>query len=589
MKYIHSKSIFVQLVVFSLLVSLVPIIFISGYLFRRMETMVENEMLDYHRQISSQYTKNIEEKLEQYQDSLNFIANNTVILHELTDAAENPYSKGEKVSEEVTKSLLLEKKSEIRNCMIYSMVENNPLYGSSVSMIDEAKREKWYQEKEELEDGWFVYCSIEDGQKMLSLIKRIEQVDIKRFERKLLGVIKLDLYMERLFTPALQKNGKNPSYGVVIYDNNRKILHSTDTHLERIFRKYLLRLEGSESGPDALQEVENYVLNHTALEKSGMNIVLFFDNQDLIGRKAEMKSVVLPLIIGTILLVVFCVSIYTMDFSSRIAVLVKKFKVAETGDLTLKEPIEGKDEIALLDQKFSHMLVRLDQLIKKNYVQQMENKEAQLRNLQLQINPHFLYNTLETISSIAAVKQAFVVCDMCQRLGDIFRYSLGKGFGEFVTLEQELVHIKNYIFIQKIRYGNRFEVFYNVEVDEKRYKILRFILQPIVENAILHGLGELTGTGTLEISVYEQDENLVIRITDDGVGMEKEKVEELNTYINSERRMDDSKKSIGIRNVNQRIKLSCGDNYGVKIESLPYQGSCFALRLPIIREGEKTH
>ncbi|MCA5963452.1 histidine kinase [Blautia sp. RD014234] len=95
------------------------------------------------------------------------------------------------------------------------------------------------------------------------------------------------------------------------------------------------------------------------------------------------------------------------------------------------------------------MLGKLDALIQKNYIRELENKEAQLKNLQLQINPHFLYNTLETISSMAAVKQVFDICDICQRLGEIFRYNLGKNYGEFVTVAQELGHVQNYIFIIK--------------------------------------------------------------------------------------------------------------------------------------------
>ncbi|MBS6195514.1 MAG: histidine kinase [Clostridiales bacterium] len=589
MKYLHSRPIFVQLVIFSLLISLIPIGIVGTYLFRRLENMVVEEMVDYHSQIVSQYTKNIEEKLDQYQESLQFIANNTVILNTLTEKDGNAYINGGIISEEVAKSLLLEKQSEIRNCMIYSQLEENPVYGRCASMFSEARLESWYQEDFPGRDGWFTYQTSEDKQPILSLVKTIEQADVNRFRVDKMGFVKMDVKMNRLFAPAPQGNGKDTAYDVIIYEENRGILYATDIQKEKVLWKYLEQNKGKLEGKgetEGPRELEAYVINQAELENVGLKMLFLFDNQELLKRKMEIKNLVFPLILVVILLVVGCSYLYSRDFSSRIEVLVGKFKAAETGDLAIRMPIEGNDEVAVLDQKFNHMLVRLDQLIKTNYIQQMENKEAQLRNLQLQINPHFLYNTLETISSIAAVKQAFVVCDMCQRLGDIFRYSLGKDYGEFVTLEQELSHTQNYIFIQKIRHGNRFEAFYSVEVDVTRYRVLRFILQPIVENAILHGLGELTGTGTLEISIYEEDEMLMIRITDDGVGMGKEKVEELNEYINSEKRNDDSKKSIGIRNVNQRIKLSCGERYGVTIESLPYQGSCFTLRLPMIEGGE---
>lgn len=589
-KTLHSKSIFWQLVVFALLISLIPILIISSLLFQKLESMVVEEMMEYHSQISSQYTKNIEEKLKQYQDSLEFISNNTMIMNTLMDEENNPYLRGKIVSEEVAKSLLLEEQSEIYNCMVYSMVDEVPVYGPSVTMFQEATREFWYDEEKLNSNQWFSYEIPVREKGILSLVKDIEKIDLNSFYRQHLGIVKLDINMDWLFTPAALKDSGDASYDVIIFDDDKEVFYATDKEKIKILKQYLK--EGSKTREDIKtkerpKEIETYVLNETNLGSYGMHILFLFDNKELIERKTEIQYLVFPMLIVMILLVVGCAYFYSRNFSSRVERLVNKFKRAETGDMTLMDPIEGNDEIAVLDQQFSHMLVKLDQLIKTNYIQQLENKETQLRNLQLQINPHFLYNTLETISSIAAVKQAFVVCDMCQKLGEIFRYSLGKNHGEFVTLEQELVHTQNYIFIQKIRYGSRFEVFYNVEVDVSRFRILRFILQPIVENAILHGLGELTGTGTLEISVYEQDEKLLIKIADDGVGMDEEKVAELNEYINEKKILKDSKKSIGIRNVNQRIKLSCGEEYGVKITSHPYQGSCFSLWLPIIKGGKQ--
>ncbi len=206
---------------------------------------------------------------------------------------------------------------------------------------------------------------------------------------------------------------------------------------------------------------------------------------------------------------------------------------------------------------------------------------------------------MEIISSIAAVKQAFAICELCEKLGDIFRYSLGKNYGEYVTVMQELQHTQNYVYIQKTRFGNKFEVFYNVEPELEDKKILRFILQPIVENAITHGLSRITGKGTLEILISREYapaedggiavERLVIKIEDDGIGMPPDQVETLNRYINSEgRAYDENRQSIGIRNVNRRIKLACGNDYGITIESVQYQGSSVIIRLPMIGKGEEV-
>lgn len=587
-KKIYSYSIFKQLVSFTIVISVVPIILISGFLFQKIERLIVGDLVNSHEQITAQYMKNIEEKMLQYQNSLEFIANNTIILDTLTNASgkSSPYMKGRDISTEVTKSLLLDRPSEIRNCMIYSKIGENPVYGSRATMMEEAKKETWYRNKKALNEGWFTYISAGKGQTILSILREIEKIDLLNYTKKDIGIIKLDIYMERLFSPGKNWENEKSNFDVIVYGTDGQDLYDSDPDKREVLTEFLQRQsDGEDYHNGKIHTISDYVVAGTALEEYGMNILFLFTNSELMEKKGEIQLLVIPLLLLVILAILFFSYLFTYRFSARVGALVQKIKVAETGDLTITKPIAGSDEIAYLDKQFSHMLKKLDKLIRKNYIQQLENKETQLRNLQLQINPHFLYNTLETISSIAAVNQAFVVCDMCEKLGEIFRYSLGKNYGEFVTISQELHHTQNYIFIQKIRYNERFEVFYNVEADVDRYMILRFILQPIVENAIVHGLGNLTSKGTLEISIRREKDALLIVIEDDGVGMDAERVRDLNTFINEPKEVRDNKKSIGIRNVNQRIQLSCGNEYGISIESKPYQGSRFYIRLPLIQRG----
>ena len=589
-KGIHSRSIFVQLLVFSLLASLVPTLLISIFLFYKLDRTAQAEVQDYHDQITSQYMKNIEEKLQQYRNSLEVIANNTVILNTLTDETLNPYDKGELVSKEVNNSLLLEKQSEVRNCMIYSSVQDCKIYGRRASMMQQASREVWYLQERAMKDDCFSYFALKDSEPILSLVKDIEELDTEHLSRSQLGIIKLDVAMKRLFVPAATDSEENATYDVIVYKNegeDAKILYQTlKENGSEILKKYWSDTAKEETGANSEGLIDTYTVAGQTLEDYGLNLLFLFDNQDSLEKRAEIIETILPLLLLLMIAVTGVIYWYSKDFSSRVELLVKKFRRAETGDLSVSEKISGTDEIAVLDQQFNRMLGKLDQLIKTSYVQKLENKEAQLKNLQLQINPHFLYNTLETISSIAAVKQVFVVCDICGKLGEIFRYSLGKNYGELVPLEQEMTHIKNYMFIQKIRYGDRLQVFYNIDVDAAHVYIPRFILQPIVENAISHGLSNLTSVGTLEVSAFEKKDRLYIEIEDDGEGMVREKVAEITRFINTAKPVE-GKKNIGIRNVNQRIKLAYGEAYGITIRSAPYQGSRFTIQLPIMRKGEE--
>ncbi|MDE6167704.1 MAG: sensor histidine kinase, partial [Acetatifactor sp.] len=324
------------------------------------------------------------------------------------------------------------------------------------------------------------------------------------------------------------------------------------------------------------------------LEECGLNLLLFFGRDGLEEKRREVNRMILPLILLVTGIDSVGCYIFAGMFSKRVNFLVNKFKRVETGDFSVTEPVSGKDELRILDDQFSHMLETINSLIRENYVQELEKKETELQNLQLQINPHFLYNTLETISSIAAVRQTFAVCELCGRLGDIFRYSLGKDYGEFVTVEQELHHVENYVYIQKVRYGDKFEVFYHVEPEVRQCLILRFILQPVVENAILHGIAPMTGCGTLEITVERREETLCVRVEDDGVGLDGMKKAELEEHINGPESSsgEQGKGSIGVRNVHRRIRLACGEQYGVTIESEPYRGSSFLITFPLRRRED---
>ena len=579
-KIFHSKKIFTQLVLFTAVVSVVPIVFISSVLFTKISRMATEELINSHYQLVAQYTSNLESKLFQYRDSLKQIAKNTIVVNTLMDETQehNPYRKGNDVSVEVNKSLNLDSK-ELRNCMIYSDVDQSKIYGGRVAMMEGASREIWYIYRKSKDKDYFIYSAL-DGKKntILSLIQNIEYIDLSNYEKQNLGFLKLDIYMNRLFAPTTDKEQQTYSYDVIALDQENHIVYSSNSKYNDILS------ETSEN--ELLQNRITYYKDTMAIGDTeniyGLQLIFLFNNSQLSAKKAQMQQTLYPAFAVVILIITLTGLLFTRSFARRVATLINKIKVAETGDFSISEELGGNDEIAILDKQFNQMLMKLDTLIKKNYIQQLEKKESEFRNLQLQINPHFLYNTLETISSIAAVKQAFVICDLCEKLGENFRYSLGKNYGEFVTVTQELSHTQNYVYIQKTRFGDKFEVFYNIDPEVENKPLLRFILQPIVENAIEHGLSKMPGKGTLEISINQQEDKLIIKIEDDGVGMSSDRVEEINQYINDSSRGDQKKQSIGIRNVNQRIKLACGSEYGVTIMSTENHGSCFTISLPLM-------
>lgn len=579
------STVFHQLALFFILAGILPIAVLGLYMYNRVNELAGQELTHSYEILASQYLGGIQEKLARYETSLKFITQNTVIVEQLGSTALNSYTRGGMISEEVSKSLILDEQSTIRNCMIYSELKNAPVYGRRVTTKDTAVREKWYPVWQGKMGEWFFYeNSAGTGNNLGVLVYPIYQMDLVSLKQEQIGFAKLEIYMERLFAPATEDGS---SFRTAVFDEELQCRYRTEGVEETEALACLEEIEKNGRDEESVRIINGQMVCVRKLETCGLKFLLFFGADGMEQKHREVNSTIIPLILLVMGIDSIGCYLFAGMFSRRVTILVNKFKRVETGDFSATEPISGNDELKVLDDQFTHMLETINALIRENYVQELEKKETELQNLQLQINPHFLYNTLETISSIAAVRQAFTVCDLCGRLGEIFRYSLGKDYGEFVTVEQELHHVENYVFIQKVRYGDKFEVFYHIEPEVRQCMILRFILQPVVENAILHGIAPMTGNGTLKISVGRQGEILYVKVEDDGIGMDSTRKSELEEYISRPENSREEKGSIGVRNVHRRVRLACGDRYGVSIESRPYRGSGFLITFPLRRKGDE--
>ncbi len=577
------STVFYQLALFFFVAGILPIAILGMFMYSRISSLAGQELTYSYELLASQYLGSVQEKIKQYETSLDFITKNTVINEKLRSRELNSHIRGKMISEEVSQTMIPDDRNTIRNCLIYSYLEDAPVYGSRVTMRDVAERERWHQIWNGVLEKWFFYKNPVNARENLGvLVYPIYYQDTAAMEKEQIGIVRLEVYLQRLFAPAREDRN---SFRVAVFDSeghNQYQSGGVDGE-EALACLRVVREQGWKDG--IVRNVNGQMVCARRLEGCGLDLLLFFGRDGLEEKRREVNRMILPLILlVTVIDSVGCY-LFARRFSKRVNYLVNKFKRVETGDFSVTESVSGKDELRILDDQFNHMLETIQSLIRENYIQELEKKEAELQNLQLQINPHFLYNTLETISSIAALRQAFTVCGLCGKLGEIFRYSLGKDYGEFVTVEQELHHVENYVYIQKVRYGDKFEVFYHVEPRLQQCMILRFILQPVVENAILHGIAPMAGKGTLEITVEKREEVLCVRVEDNGVGMDSTKKAELENYISRpETGIGGVEQgSIGVRNVHRRIRLACGEPYGISIESEPGRGSSFLITFPLRR------
>lgn len=251
------------------------------------------------------------------------------------------------------------------------------------------------------------------------------------------------------------------------------------------------------------------------------------------------------------------------------------------------EPVAGTREVQELSDSFGHMVGRIQKLMTTVREEEIDLRKTELKALQAQINPHFLYNTLDSIAWMCERGKNADAVKMVHALARLFRISISRGH-ELIPIEKELQHAESYLLIQKFRYKNQFT--YHFTVDESCLHCLcnKITLQPIIENSITHGLDLLVDPGHIEIEVCADGKDILFKVTDDGIGMSQEQVAELLKNEPSDRT------GIGIKNVNDRLRIYFGPQYGMSIDSVPDEGTTVTIRMPRVpedREGDydKTH
>jgi two-component system sensor histidine kinase YesM len=283
-------------------------------------------------------------------------------------------------------------------------------------------------------------------------------------------------------------------------------------------------------------------------------------------------------IFACLLCLLFCLilaSIMARNVSQPINELVQCMRQVEAGNLKARVELSSSDELGLLGKSFNKMVARLNSLINSITEKQERLKQAEIKALQAQINPHFLYNTLDTIKWLAKLDRIEELKIIVTELGKLLRNSISSS-QEIITVEESIQFIGNYLKIQKIRYGDHLNITVNISPEINECRIPKLLLQPIVENAIIHGLEKKVGVGNLVINGRLENEQLSFEIIDDGVGIAAEKTALINAKID----YASTSASIGIQNVNRRIQLYYGSEYGLEIESQLGKGTRVTLRLP---------
>lgn len=337
---------------------------------------------------------------------------------------------------------------------------------------------------------------------------------------------------------------------------------------------------------------QKILVSYTVSDVTGWYMISVVPYEYLMNRIREVGGLTFGISLLILLIAILVSLLISFSISRPVEKLVKAMKKVEDGDLSVKVNFKYKNEIEKLGESFNKMINNINSLISRVYEAEITKKEAEINALQSQINPHFLYNTLAIIDGIASMKGEKEISRVSQALSDIFRYSISGS--EFATVEEEIKQIKLYLSIQEIRNKDRLTAIINIDESIKDCIIAKLLIEPIVENSVIHGIERKRGPVYISVDASPEGDDIHITIKDNGVGIKTAELESLRAEISSTASIfrhsaQNRRYHIGIGNVNRRIKLYYGDEFGIHIESEENEGTAVTITVPQRRLGDQDN
>ena len=345
-------------------------------------------------------------------------------------------------------------------------------------------------------------------------------------------------------------------------------------------------LEAENSYDMNIEMLDNNIYIMTELVQDNIQSYIYYQTKSIEHLTQQLNDRVHTFTLfcgGLLALLVVMVIVLTMMIVAGIIKPIQELsqvtRQISQGDFSARARTDTHDEVAQLADSVNSMTESLEELVGKIKEDERKMRHADLRLLQEQINPHFLYNTLDTIVWLIEGHASDKAVNMVVSLSEFFRLVLSKG-REYITIQEEEMHIKSYLEIQQVRYRDILEYRIDIAPELYRYKILKLTLQPLVENSLYHGIKYKRAKGVIVVTGKLQGDTVVFQVQDNGVGMEKEELDNLCSEI--VKPCQDTGKGFGLANVNERIRMNFGSEFGMKIESAPGAGTCVEVVIPAI-------
>lgn len=569
----NKHSIIYKILLIVLISIFIPTVIMCNIYYRNVDTSYEKNVITSFDIILNQYINNVDNSLEIYKEMMeNLITQNEIIM--MTE--DNPVEAG--IYDLSSKFMPnMASKGEIFRCTLYTKKS----FSGWDYTFENAQNEKWFPEYVNKKNfrKWFYNNTPGREIPLISIIYPIRKsgnyIDLN-------GVLKLDLYLEKVLGDPFPGEWDESVADCVICSENKEILWSMGNNLESVL-KFISEKENMEitSDMDKMTRSDEEIIRYKKIGNQNIYIICKMYRNYINNAAAGEKNFFYLQILIMLIILIITVGFFMISLSKKITTIGNKIKKIESLDFSPASNVGGNDEFALIDTMIDRMQIRLNEQIEKNYMLQIKLREAEINALCFQINPHFLYNALESISEIAYIEGSEKAASMSRKLGHMFRYSISLTMsGGETELKDEIEYIKSYLEIQNIRFDDKFRLTLEIPDEVKSEKILKFSLQPIIENAVKYAFAKRT-SGNIEVIAYKKENDLYVEVSDDGIGILPERLKMIKNNMDGE----GNGMGIGLSNVNKRLILEYGSEYELKIKSEYGKGTKIILRFYV---GEKA-
>lgn len=368
-------------------------------------------------------------------------------------------------------------------------------------------------------------------------------------------------------------------YMYIVDDQNNIIFHPQQQMIYAgIKSEDLDFLEGKEDGQYVLPSGDK-VLGIKSLNNTDWRLVGVSYLEEQYTTRNEIVTFLIALLLVDMLVIILVSVTISRSVSNPITGLVRAMEEVRQGNFSIRCPEGGLYEVDSLSQSFNTMVDQVNSLMEQIKTEEQQLRKSELKALQAQINPHFLYNTLDSILWMCEQNDGKRASQMVEALATLFRISISRG-KELITIREELMHAESYLIIQKMRYKDQFEYEFQIDESLTSCQTLKIILQPMIENAIYHGIDRMVDKGLIEIIVRGDGNDILMEVRDNGLGMPEEVVKGI---LNQK---SENVYGIGVKNVNDRIEIYFGKGYGLHIESELDEGTTVTIRIPKLEEND---